>query len=877
MNGVEQRRREEAVAGGAAGAGRDRRACASASGEESSRQASSRPSDKGADRPEGVDLRLVLPALGAWGAAALVLGLSARAGVWIAGVCGVFGGALLLGGRAGRRRWTGHGGARRRWVVAAVLVCVGAGAASAAVGRADIERGPVPGLVREGAVTEAVVEVTAEPRARPSAVRGGRELPGQLLWEGEAREIEVRGGRVVRVRTPVLVVVDGLMEPGREKRAREWLRLLPTTRVRARFRWTSPWARGQRAAAVARVHGEAGPVVAGQPSRAQRLAGELRDGLRGAVAPLHPDARALLPGLVVGDTSGLTPELERVFQATDLTHLLAVSGGNFAVLLALLLGPPGRAALAERGGLAPRLGLSLRGTAAAGGVLCAGFVVVCGAEPSVVRAAGCGTVALVALATGRRRSMVPALAAVVLVLVLWEPWLARSYGFVLSVLATGALLTVAPSWSAVLRRRGLSPRLAEGLAAAAAAQAVCAPVVVLLSERVSLVAVPCNLLAGPLVAPATVLGFGALALAPLGQAPAQALAWCAGWPVRWVAGVARAGAALPGSGIAWPGGWAGAGLLAGAVLVLVPLGRMVLRSRWLVCGCALLLVLAVVRPVPVTRVLGAWPPTGWRFVMCDVGQGDATVLAAGAETAVVVDAGPEPDRVAGCLDRLGVRRVPLVLLSHFHADHVAGLEGVLRGRAVGAVQTTALAEPAGQAAAVRRTAAEHGVPVLIAAAGERRKVGGVSWEVVWPPAGGGPVGDDGPNDASLVLSVRTGGVRLLLAGDVEPAVQRELLRRPGGAPHVDVLKVPHHGSAYQEGEWVRRVAPRVALVSVGADNGYGHPAPRTLDALRATGALVERTDQHGDLAVTGGPSAGRDRVRDGEGEAAVRLGVARER
>ncbi len=819
----------------------------------------------------------MLPALGAWSAAALVLGLSARAGVWIAGVCGVFGGALLLGGRAGRRRRTGHGGAGRRWVVAAVLVCVGAGAASAAVGRADIERGPVPGLVREGAVTEAVVEVTAEPRARPSAVRGGRELPGQLLWEGEAREIEVRGGRVVRVRTPVLVVVDGVMEPGREKRAREWLRLLPTTRVRARFRWTSPWARGQRAAAVARVHGEAGPVVAGRPSRAQRLAGELRDGLRGAVAPLHPDARALLPGLVVGDTSGLTPELERVFQATDLTHLLAVSGGNFAVLLALLLGPPGRAALAERGGLAPRLGLSLRGTAVAGGVLCAGFVVVCGAEPSVVRAAGCGTVALVALATGRRRSMVPALAAVVLVLVLWEPWLARSYGFVLSVLATGALLTVAPSWSAVLRRHGLSPRLAEGLAAAAAAQAACAPVVVLLSERVSLVAVPCNLLAGPLVAPATVLGFGALALAPLGQAPAQALAWCAGWPVRWVAGVARAGAALPGSGIAWPGGWAGAGLLAGAVLVLVPLGGMVLRSRWLVCGCALLLVLAVVRPVPVTRVLGAWPPTGWRFVMCDVGQGDATVLAAGAGTAVVVDAGPEPDRVAGCLDRLGVRRVPLVLLSHFHADHVAGLEGVMRGRAVGAVQTTALAEPAGQATAVRRTAAEHGVPVLSAAAGERRKVGGVSWEVVWPPAGGGPVGDDGPNDASLVLSVRTGGVRLLLAGDVEPAVQRELLRRPGGAPHIDVLKVPHHGSAYQEGEWVRRVAPRVALVSVGADNGYGHPAPRTLDALRATGALVERTDQHGDLAVTGGPSAGRDRVRDGEGEAAVRLGVARER
>ncbi|EDY42433.2 integral membrane protein [Streptomyces sp. SPB074] len=368
-------------------------------------------------------------------------------------------------------------------------------------------------------------------------------------------------------------------------------------------------------------------------------------------------------------------------------------------------------------------------------------------------------------------------------------------------------------------------------------------------------------------------------LAPWAQPAAQALAWCAGWPVRWVAWVARTGAALPGAGIGWPGGWAGAGLLAGAVLLLVALGGLVLRSRWLVSGCALLLVLVVVRPAPVTRVLGAWPPVGWRYVMCDVGQGDATVLAAGAGSAVVVDAGPDPDRVAACLDRLGVRRVPLVLLSHFHADHVAGLEGVLRGRSVGAVQTTALAEPAGQAAAVRRTAAEHGVPVLTATAGERRAVGGLSWEVVWPPAGGGPLGDDGPNDASLVLVVRTGGVRLLLAGDVEPAVQRELLRRPDGAPHVDVLKVPHHGSAYQEGEWVRRVAPRVALVSVGADNGYGHPAPRTLAALRATGALVERTDEHGDLAVTGAPVTRRSgaRTEDDAGEEVVRLEVARER
>ncbi|WP_434785212.1 ComEC/Rec2 family competence protein, partial [Streptomyces anthocyanicus] len=189
-----------------------------------------------------------------------------------------------------------------------------------------------------------------------------------------------------------------------------------------------------------------------EPSAAQRLAGRLREGLREATEDLPTDARALLPGLVVGDTSRVTPELEEAFKETDLTHTLAVSGANFTIVLALLLGPPGLAQRSERRGLAPRLGLPLRTTALLGGLLASAFVVVCRPDPSVLRAAACGSVALLALATGRRRSLLPALATAVLLLVLYDPWLARSYGFLLSVLATGALLTLAPRWSAALRR-----------------------------------------------------------------------------------------------------------------------------------------------------------------------------------------------------------------------------------------------------------------------------------------------------------------------------------------------------------------------------------------------------------------------------------------
>lgn len=293
----------------------------------------------------------------------------------------------------------------------------------------------------------------------------------------------------------------------------------------------------------------------GEVSGTQRFAGRLRAGLREATDGLPADARALLPGLVVGDTSRITPELDEAFKETDLAHTLAVSGSNLTILLALLIGPPGLAQLVERRGLAPRLGVSLRTTALLGGGLTLGFVVVCRPDPSVLRAAACGAVALLALATGRRRSLIPALATAVLLLVLYDPWLARSYGFLLSVLATGALLTLAPRWSLALRRRRVPPRLAEALAAAAAAQALCAPVVAVLSARVSLVAVPCNLLVEFAVAPATVLGFAALATAPVAMPVAKALAWCASWPAGWIADVALTGASLPGG--EWTGRAAG--------------------------------------------------------------------------------------------------------------------------------------------------------------------------------------------------------------------------------------------------------------------------------------------------------------------------------
>ncbi|MFE1242179.1 ComEC/Rec2 family competence protein [Streptomyces tendae] len=803
-------------------------------------------------RHEGpADLRLVPPALAAWATAALVLDVPTG---WAVGVVT---GALLLAGTLllGPVRERSHATA-----AAALLLCVAVSAASAALHGADLRRGPAPELARRYATVTAEVEVTADPRLTRPGVRGNRAVPPTVLIEADVRRLSQAGATEMTTRAPVLVLVD-VGEEDEQPRARtassRWLELLPTTRLRVTARLSPPRQGGDRIAAVLRVRADRQPPLLAGPSTAQRLAGRLRAGLREATEDLPADARALLPGLVVGDTSRVTPELEEAFKETDLTHTLAVSGANFTIVLALLLGPPGLAQRSERRGLAPRLGLHLRTTALLGGLLALAFVVVCRPDPSVLRAAACGSVALLALATGRRRSLLPALATAVLLLVLYDPWLARSYGFLLSVLATGALLTIAPRWSAALRRRRVPPRLAEALAAAGAAQALCAPVVVVLSQRVSLVGVPCNLLAEFAVAPATVLGFAALATAPVAMPLAESLAWCGGWPAGWIAGIARTGAALPGAGVDWPGSWAGAALLALVTLAVSAAGRRLLRHPWWCGVCALLLILVVVQPPPLARVIKGWPPPGWRMVMCDVGQGDALVLAAGEGTAVVVDAGPDPALIDHCLRSLGVFRIPLVLLTHFHADHVAGLPGVLRGRSVGAIETTALEEPADQAEFVRRQAAAGRIPLRHAAAGEQRRSGPLSWQVVWPPpsrpATTAPGTEGGPNDASVTLLVRTAGLRLLLLGDLEPPAQRELARAPTAAEltGVDVLKVAHHGSAHQDFAFLRRVAPRLALISCGEDNTYGHPAPGTVAALRARGATVLRTDRDGALAVAG--------------------------
>nr|CTQ96189.1 ComEC/Rec2-related protein [Kibdelosporangium sp. MJ126-NF4] len=650
---------------------------------------------------------------------------------------------------------------------------------------------------------------------------GGQQAGARLASvSADVRHVEVNGQPVPSTGAVVLLVPMA-----------GWGNLLPGQELGV----SGQLAPGDSAVAVLRVRGPPEDVT---PAPVwQRAAESMRAGLRAASGVLSPESAGLLPALVVGDTSGLPHRVVEEFRTAGMAHLLAVSGANLAIVgVATLL-------------LLRTLRLGPRVCAAGAGVTLLGFVVLAGPEPSVLRAAVMGGVGLLALVIGRQRAALPALATSIILLVLHDPTLATSLGFALSVLATGALVLLATRWSRSMTGRGVPRLIAEAVAVPAAAHLVTAPVVAGMSGQLSLVAVGANLLAAPVVAPATVLGLvAALVAGPLPWL-GEFLAWLAGPELYWMVQVGRHAAAIPGGAVDWPAGWWGGTLLALVLAAAVLLSRL-RQVRVLILALAVALLVLV---VPGRMLAPGWPPSGWSTVACDVGQGDAVVLAtADPGRAVLVDTGPDPGAVAGCLDRLGVSRIPLVILTHLHADHVGGLSAVLDEHTVGAVAVGSGRLPVWAWQDVRSQAARSDVPLMWLTAGQRMDWPGLRIEVLGPhhpdTRQEGEASGTEINNGSLVLRATTGGGRILLTGDVELEAQTDLLDRHTDLS-ADVLKVPHHGSRYTTKEFLDAIRPRIAMISVGAGNRYGHPNPTTVARLTTTGTTVLRTDQDGDVAI----------------------------
>ena len=746
----------------------------------------------------------------------LLLGGSAWAGALAARAVGwwvlvaVLGGALglaVLAGPLTRRR--GPGVVRATAAVLLVLAAVGA---VTALRLEQVAVSPVARLAEERAAVSVVGTVTADPR------RTHGRFGDLVLLRLDVREVTGRGASHA-LAAPVLVLAGD-----------DWAGVPLGATVSGSGRLAP--ADGGDLAAVLAARGP--PQVVDDPDVWWDAAAAVRASIRDAVADRPATQRALVPALVDGDDAGVDDALAEDFRTTGLTHLLAVSGTNLTLVVGFLLV------------LARWCGVRGRALYAVGAAGIVGFVLLARTEPSVLRAAVMGAVALFAMGPEGRERGSRALGVAVLALLLVQPGLAGSAGFTLSVLATAGILLLAPGWRDALAR-WLPRWVAEAVAVPAAAQLACTPVVAAISGQVSLIAVAANLAAAPVVGPATVLGLGGGLVGLVWRPAGRVLGTVAGWCVAWLVEVATRGADLPAAALGWGTGAASLALLTLLVVAVAIAGPLLLRRRSTGLGCCALLVASVLVRLPTP----GWPPDGWVLVACDVGQGDALVLNAGPHTAVVLDAGPDPALVDGCLDRLEIETVPLVVLTHFHADHVDGLPGVLDGRTVGSVETTRLLDPPEGVAGVGEALVGTGLEPVAAPYAATRRVGEVSFQVLWPPADSPTVGPgDGStaNEASVVLLVEVRGVRLLLTGDVEPEGQAALAR---ALPElrVDVLKVPHHGSRYQDEDWLLSLGARVALVSVGADNDYGHPADETLAPLVAAGTRVLRTDRDGDLAV----------------------------
>jgi competence protein ComEC len=746
------------------------------------------------------DLRMVLLALVSWAGALAGFLLPAWVTGTVLALCSAF---VLLRHRAGAPVL----------VLSACLIAAAA-VASSAVLRAEANRhSPVAELAQEGAFVTAKIRLRSDP-----VLREGQYEPFVLV---RAHVLEVTGRGVTRTTGVPVLVIAGT----------DWEEVELGSRVVVAGRLSPP--DGSDLAAV--VSTSRPPVVESDPAEVLDAASAVRAGIRAAVAPAGFEERALIPALVVGDDQRMPERLVEDFQVSGLTHLTAVSGTNLTLVVGFVLI------------VARWAGVRARGLVVIGALGVVGFVLLARTEPSVVRAAAMGSVALIGMGSNGREKGVRALGVAVFGLLLFDPWLALSLGFVLSALATAGILFLAPPWRDALMR-WLPRWVAEAVSVPLAAQLVCTPVVTAISDQVSLVAVVSNMLVAPAVGPSTVLGLAGGLLMLFAEPVGLLCGHVAGWCAWWIVSVAEQSARLPTAAMEWSAGWLPIALLVVlCVAFALAMPHLLARRTWSVCVAVLMLVV-VVLPTPTI----GWPPPGWVMVACDVGQGDGLVLNAGHESGVVVDVGPDPLAMDRCLDRLDVGQVPVIVLTHFHSDHVAGLSGVVSDRVVGEINVTGLGEPAGAAAAVALAAAEEGVPVRVPEYGEMRRQGEVTWQVIGPSrdvTGGGYGADSSDaNNASVALLVAVRGVRLLLSGDIEPEAQ-QLMGRELGELGVDVLKVPHHGSRYQDEEFLSGLGARLAVISVGKDNDYGHPAPETVQLLQDSGMMVRRTDESGDVAV----------------------------
>ena len=582
----------------------------------------------------------------------------------------------------------------------------------------------------------------------------------------------------------------------------------------------------------------------------------LKDRARDLLARLLPDPEAaLLQGILLGIETGIPRDLYDAYNATGTSHIIVISGANITIVAMLFSQFWGRI-VGRRGAYwFTLIGIVL-------------YVLLVGADAVVVRAGVMGVLFITALYLGRRATAYVSLFASALFLTLLNPQSLWDVGFQLSFAATLGLILFTPAverlFESGLRRivsreraREVVRLLNEVLIVTLAAQILTLPLIVYHFGRLSLVAPLTNLLILP-VQPLIMTWGGAamlLGLIPLLESLAQVIAWIPWLLLAYTNVVVRWMAAWPFASVQISRTGAGRLVLYYGLLLA---GVWFLRQRrgyarrawaWLTDRWSAATVLTVAAAAAVLAWLAVLqlPDGKLHVAFLNVGQGDAILITTPRGQQILVDGGPSPTALTTALSRempFWDRSLDLVVMTHPDADHITGLVEVLERYRVGGWLDNG--RPDDDAIYAQCQALLTAIPRHTVHAGDRLELGdGVVLEVLHPPPELMTGTEADANNNSVVLRLVWGSASFLLTGDIE-AEGEEVLLRSGQPLAATVLKAAHHGSGGSStAEFLAAVAPAYAVISVGADNRFGHPHPVVLERLRQLGATILRTDEQG--------------------------------
>lgn len=573
-------------------------------------------------------------------------------------------------------------------------------------------------------------------------------------------------------------------------------------------------------------------IILNKPNFISRSINNIRNNFILSTKKISSEGSELLPGLILGDTRFQSKLLKEDMKSSGLTHLTAVSGGNIAILIVAL------------SFLFRKIKVNLKIQIILIFIFLLFFAFLVRTEPSVIRASLMASIVLISLLYGVFKQGINALLITICIALLLDPNLATSWGFSLSVFATfGLLIFTEPILGYLIKSfPWLNQNFLMIISVALAAQFSTMGLVAGFTGLISIWSVIANTLVSPIVPVVTILGYLGLIVSNFDPVIAIIFNLPAAVFANWIVIISHYFANQSFSTLKISNGILGF-LIANLILLVIIYAIKKFQIASILISIMLTLLFIFTGKYLFFR--SDWPLKNWQFAMCDVNQGDGLVIKDSLGKTIVVDVGPDGKLMSKCLNKLGIKRIDILLLTHFHLDHVEGLKDVLRNHEIKMVFTSWIKEPYEESIRVEQILRNHEINNLIS--GQKINIGKIKLTCLWPTSNKMEI-ESVANNSSLVVLVEIENASILLTGDVEPPAQ-EVIRSMWNKLQVDVIKIPHHGSKFQDALFPEWSGARLALISAGVENTYGHPSKEAIELYKKSKMKVLSSSSSGSVSI----------------------------